>query len=106
MKTVVIVAFAFLCKIEDKSCCLFAADHRLVYLRPVVEDDNTYINAVSVHVSHLFLQTTAYSKCAKNTILHITANWLLSEEYFIWRTEKLVFIIIIIIVIMEKTEAA
>ena len=30
----------------------FAVDHSLVYLPPAVEDDNTYINAVSVHVSH------------------------------------------------------
>jgi len=30
---------------------LIAVDHSLVYLRPVEEDDNTYINAVSVKVS-------------------------------------------------------
>jgi len=31
---------------------LFAVDHSVVYLQPVEEDDNTYINAVAVNVSN------------------------------------------------------
>ena len=34
------------------TCSWFAVDHSLFYLRPVDEDDNTYINAVSVNVSY------------------------------------------------------
>jgi len=72
LKSVVVVLIRVFCvKLSTYLKCLFAVDHRLVYLRPVYEDDNTYINAVSVHVSGLFLYLTVnvQRKC------HITVNW-------------------------------
>lgn len=55
-------------KIENV-CCEFAVDHCLVYLRPVEEDDNTYINAVSVKVS-LFM-----CLCYETDIRFLNSQW-------------------------------
>lgn len=58
--SIVVVAFMLLRIIENMKYCRCSVDHTVITLRPVDEDDNTYINAVSVNVRFL----GSVSQCA------------------------------------------